>query len=123
MVLKPPFTALSLIEDGKVIPLAVTGSKRSMLLPKVPTIAESGYDKFFAGYWGGFFAPGGTSPDLIKKLHAEIVAAIQDQRVTERLLKSGVEVVGNSPQAFKQELDEEIELWRKVITESGIQPQ
>ena len=123
MVLKPPFTSLPLIEDGKVIPLAVTGSKRSMLLPKVPTIAESGYDKFFAGYWGGFFAPAGTPPEVIKKLNAEIVAAIQDKRVTEKLLKSGVEVVGNSPQAFKQELDEEIELWRKVITESGIQPQ
>jgi tripartite-type tricarboxylate transporter receptor subunit TctC len=48
LTLKPPFTALPLVQDGKDAPLALTESKRSGLLPNVPTIAELGYDKFFA---------------------------------------------------------------------------
>lgn len=123
MTLKPPFLALPLIEEGKLIPLAVTGSKRSILLPKVPTVAESGYDKFFAGYWGGFLAPASTPPGVIEKLNTEIVASIQDHRVQNMLLKNGMEVVGNSPEAFKKEIEEEIELWRKVIIGAGIQSQ
>jgi tripartite-type tricarboxylate transporter receptor subunit TctC len=123
LILKPPFTALSLVQDGKVTPLAVTGNKRSGLLPNVPTIAELGYDKFFAGYWGGFFAPAGTPTAIVNKLNSEIVAAINDKRVADRLRQSGVEVVGNSPQAFKSEIEKEIELWRNVITQSKIEPQ
>ena len=122
-MLKPPFIALPLVQDNKVTPLAVTGSNRSLLLPDVPTVAEAGYEKFEAGYWGGFFAPTGTPPVVIKKLNTEIVASIKDKRVAERLLKTGVEVIGNSPEQFRQELDSEIELWRKVINKSGIQPQ
>ena len=123
MVLKPPFTSLPLIQEGKVIPLAVTGNKRSALLPDVPTIAESGYEGFFAGYWGGFFAPAGTPPAVINKLNAEIVAAINDKRVADRLRRSGEDVVGNAPHAFSIEIEKEIELWRNVITQSGIEPQ
>lgn len=123
IMLKPPFIALPLVQDNKVTPLAVTGGNRSLLLPDVPTIAEVGYENFEAGYWGGFFAPAGTLPEVIKKLNTEIVASIKDKRVAERLLKTGVEVIGNSPEKFRQELDSEIELWRKVINESGIQPQ
>jgi tripartite-type tricarboxylate transporter receptor subunit TctC len=120
VILKPPFTSMPLINDGKVIPLAVTGLNRSKLLPNVPTIEESGYPTFLAGYWGGFLAPAKTPNDVIKKLNTELVASINDKYVTERLLKSGVEVVGNSPEEFKKELNDEIELWHKVIIDSKI---
>jgi tripartite-type tricarboxylate transporter receptor subunit TctC len=121
VILKPPFTAMPLIQDGKVVPLAVTGLNRSKLLPDVPTIDELGYKDFQAGYWGGFFAPAGTPDDVIQKLNEQIVASIRDKRVSGNLLKSGVEVIGNKPAEFKKELNDEIELWRKVITDAGLQ--
>jgi tripartite-type tricarboxylate transporter receptor subunit TctC len=93
MVLKPPFLALPLIQDGKAIPLAVTGKRRSTLLPDVPTIEESGYRDFFAGYWGGFFGPANTPRSVIDKLNSEIVASINDKRISERLHRKGVSAV------------------------------
>jgi tripartite-type tricarboxylate transporter receptor subunit TctC len=123
MMLKPPFTALPLIREGKAVALAVTGKERSVLLDAVPTISEAGYKDFVAGYWGGFFAPAGTPQAVINKLHAEIVASVRDKRVVERLRKSGEIVVANSPERFKAEIEEEIALWRAVITKSGIEPQ
>ncbi len=123
MMMKPPFTSTSLISEGKVKALAVTGKVRSSLLPDVPTVIEQGYENYVAGHWGGFFAPAGTPDDVVAKLNAEIVAAIKDPRVEESLSARGLLVIANSQEEFKAELDEEVELWRKVIADAGITPQ
>lgn len=123
VLLDPPFTAMPAIESGSTRALAVTGAKRSPLLPNVPTVAELGFPGFAAGHWGGFFVPAGTPPAVIKKLNAGIVASLQDPKVREVLRGQGLEIIGNSPDEFRKEIDDEIELWSKVIKDSGIKPE
>lgn len=123
MMMKPPFTSTSVISEGKVKALAVTGRERSVLLPDVPTVIEQGYETYVSGHWGGFFAPAGTPDDVVATLNAEIVAAIKDPRVEESLTKRGLLVIANSQAEFKAELDEEVDLWKKVITDAGIATQ
>jgi tripartite-type tricarboxylate transporter receptor subunit TctC len=123
VLLDPPFTALPAIESGSTRALAVSGEKRSPLLPNVPTVAELGFPDFAAGHWGGFFVPAGTPPAVIQKLYAGIVASLQDPKVREVLRGQGLEIIGNSPDEFRKEIDDEIELWSKVIRDSGIKPE
>lgn len=121
--LDPPFTAQPALDSGNVKALAVTSAKRSSLLPQVPTIAESGYPNFDTGHWGGFFAPAKTPDSIIKKLNTEFVAVLKDPAVQTVLRRQGLEIIGNSPEQFKKEIDDEIELWAKVIKDAGIEPQ
>ncbi len=121
--LDPPFTAQPAVDTGHAKGLAVTSAKRSSLWPQVPTIAESGYAGFDTGHWGGFFAPAGTPDNVIKKLNTEIVTVMKDPKVQEVLRRQGLEIIGNSPEQFKKEIDNEIDLWAKVIKDAGIQPQ
>jgi tripartite-type tricarboxylate transporter receptor subunit TctC len=123
VLLDPPFTAMPAIESGSTRALAVTGAKRSPLLPNVPTVAELGFPGFAAGHWGGFFVAAGTPPAVIQKLNAGIVASLQDPKVREVLRGQGLEIIGNTPDEFRKEIDEEIELWSKVIKDSDIKPE
>ena len=123
VLLDPPFTAMPAIESGSTRALAVTGARRSPLLPNVPTVAELGFPGFAAGHWGGFFVPAGTPPAVIQKLNAGIVASLQDPKVREVLRGQGLEIIGNTPDEFRKEIDDEIELWSKVIRDSGIKPE
>lgn len=123
VLLDPPFTAMPAIELGNTRALAVTGARRSPLLPDVPTVAELGFPGFAAGHWGGFSAPAGTPPAVIEKLNAAIVASLQNPKVREVLRGQGLEIIGNTPEEFRKEIDDEIELWSKVISNSGIKPE
>jgi tripartite-type tricarboxylate transporter receptor subunit TctC len=123
VLLDPPFTAMPAIESGSTRALAVTGSQRSPLLPNVPTVAELGFPGFAAGHWGGFFVPAGTPPAVIQKLNAAIVSSLQNPKVREVLRGQGLEIIGNTPDEFRKEIDDEIALWSKVIRESGIKPE
>jgi tripartite-type tricarboxylate transporter receptor subunit TctC len=120
VLLDPPFTAMPAIDSGNARVLAVTGAKRSPLLPNVSTVAELGFPGFAAGHWGGFFAPAGTPPAVIQKLNTAIVAALQNPKVREVLRAQGLEIIGNTPEEFRKEIDDEIALWGKVISDSGI---
>jgi tripartite-type tricarboxylate transporter receptor subunit TctC len=120
VLLDPPFTAMPAIQSGDTRVLAVTGARRSPLLPDVPTVAELGFAGFAAGHWGGFFVPAGTPPAVIQKLNTAIVASLQNPKVREVLRGQGLEIIGNTPEEFRKEIDEEIELWSKVIKDSGI---
>ncbi len=120
VLLDPPFTALPAIQSGNARALAVTGEKRSPLLPDVATVAELGFPGFATGHWGGFFAPAGTPGPIIQKLNTEIVAALQNPSVREVLRGQGLEIIGDTPEQFRKDIEAEIELWAKVIKDAGI---
>lgn len=122
VLLDPPFTALPAIESGNARALAVTGENRSPLLPDVATVAELGFPGFAAGHWGGFFAPAGTPPAVIQKLHAEITASLKNPQVREVLRRQGLEIIGNTPDQFRKDIEDEIAMWAKVINDAGITP-
>ncbi|MGH8612497.1 MAG: Bug family tripartite tricarboxylate transporter substrate binding protein [Gammaproteobacteria bacterium] len=105
---------------GKVRPIGVTGMKRLSELPKVPTIAESGVPGYSVTGWYGFFAPAGTSVDIVRRLHAEAVRGLNNPEVKEKLLRTGNEPVVSAPGEFEAFVRAEIAKWAKVIKESGL---
>src|SRR6185295_13562447 len=88
------------LQAGKLRALAVTSRKRSVLLPDVPTLAESGLPDYQAGSWYGVLAPAGTQRPIIERLHGTIVKALQQPDVAQRLAAEGAEVIGSTPEEF-----------------------
>jgi tripartite-type tricarboxylate transporter receptor subunit TctC len=114
----PP--ALPHIDAGKLRALAVTDAKRSTLLPRLPTVAESGWPSFEVSYWLGLMAPAGTPRDIIDRLAAESVAVLTTSDTREALAKQGAEVVTSTPDEFKTLVENDIVKWSKLIQEAGI---
>lgn len=107
-------------QAGRVVPVAVSGTKRFASLPDVPTIAESGLPGYAVTGWYGFYAPAKTSPEIIKRLHAEVVRALGDPTVKERLTVAGNEAIASTPEAFATFVRAEIAKWTKVVKETGM---
>ena len=102
------------IRAGKVKALAVTGVKRSQLMPELPTIAETlpGYN---ASGWYGLFVPAQTPRAIVARLNQEAVKALRMPDVVKTLSSQGAEPVGNSPEEFSTFVKAEIEKWAKLV--------
>ena len=111
------------VQSGKLRALAVTGSKRSPLLPQVPTLAESGVKGVDVYSWQAVVAPKGLPADVRTKLHSAIVAALNDPQVKKNLTELGFEMVGNTPEQFNRYQAEESARWKKVIETGKITAQ
>jgi tripartite-type tricarboxylate transporter receptor subunit TctC len=110
------------VKSGKVRAIAVTSAKRNAMLPDVPTIAESGVPGFETVAWFGLVAPAGTPRDVLSRLNAEVLKAMKLPDVEKRLLDSGSDLVGNSPDAADKFLRDEVEKWGKVVRAAGVKP-
>lgn len=117
----PPY--LTMLKDKKVKALAITTSKRSPLVPDLPTIAESGYPGFESVASYGFFAPAGTPKAIIDKLNKEINIVLLDPQLKEKLLALGIEIEGSSPEALQAFVNGEVDKWARVIKTSNIKPE
>jgi tripartite-type tricarboxylate transporter receptor subunit TctC len=117
-------TALPQIKGGKVRAIAVASVRRSVLLPDVPTVAESGVPGL-SGYeaysWAAFMAPAGTPKDIVHKLSADIARALNDPQVKQRLFEVGAEAAPGTPEAFAKTLHTEIAKWTQVVRTANIQ--
>ena len=111
---------LPLIQGGKLRGLAVTTAKRTPAVPHLPPIAEAGVPGFDVSSWYAFFAPAKTPPEIIRKMHADTVAALADPATKERLEQLGVVVVGSTPAELAAFLKAEMDKWAPVIKEAGI---
>jgi len=111
------------LQAGRLRPLGVSALKRVALLPAVPTLAEQGFEGFEAGSWYGFLAPAKTPREIVVRLHAEIMKAINLPEVRERLASLGAEPIGNSAEEFSAQLRSDLERWGKVVKAAGIQPE
>jgi tripartite-type tricarboxylate transporter receptor subunit TctC len=114
-------TALPHVRAGKLRGLAVTGAKRSVAAPDLPTVSEAGVPGYVHSSWIGMAAPAKTPQPILARLHAESVKIVQSPRIKSLFLKDGLESLGNTPQQFAADLKEEIEKWRKVVAAAGIQ--
>jgi tripartite-type tricarboxylate transporter receptor subunit TctC len=114
--------AWSLVESGKLHPVAVSSAKRSPVAPNVPTVAEAGVPGFEAESWLGLAAPKGTPDDVIRILNKAANQALENPKVREQLLKMGTRPVGGTPEQFTQFVENQVATWKKVIAASGIDP-
>jgi tripartite-type tricarboxylate transporter receptor subunit TctC len=103
------------VAAGKLRALAITSAQRSPLLPQVPTLAESGIKGVDVYSWQAVAAPKGLPADLKAKLHAALVASINDEAVKAKLVAQGFEVVANTPEQFTKFQADEFARWKKVI--------
>jgi tripartite-type tricarboxylate transporter receptor subunit TctC len=110
-------TVTGYIKEGRLRAIAVTTPKRFRGLPNVPTIAESGYPGYDFSSWFGILAPAGTPKPIIDRLHAEVVKALADPGVQERL--ADYEIFGSTPEEFGQLIKSEIDKTGKIIRASG----
>ena len=108
-------TAMPHLKAGKLRALAITSTKRSPLLPDVPTLEESGVKGVVVTSWQAFAAPKGIPADIKKKLYDAIVAALNDPAIKPKLLELGFEVVGNTPEQFTQFQASEYARWKNLI--------
>ncbi len=114
-------TAISLLREGALRPLAVTGPRRTDSLPGVPTVAEAAaLPGFAATVWYGLQAPRGTPPAAIARLNAAAQAMLAEAPVRARLAEIGVEPLGGSPADFTRFIADEVAAWRPVIAAAGI---
>jgi tripartite-type tricarboxylate transporter receptor subunit TctC len=109
------------VRAGRVRALAQSGEKRSPLAPDIPTVHEAGVKGYSSGTWYIVFAPAGVPPEVPALLHGEILKALKQSDVRERLQKAGVaEIIGATPEETSQFVKRETVRWEKVIRASGI---
>lgn len=114
-------TVLPHIQSGKLVALAVSGARRSSLLPAVPTVAESGFSGFDATFSLVLYAPRGVPRERVATMHAAFTAALRQPAMIERLRLTDQEVVADTPEATGARLARDSRLWGEVARKIGLQ--
>jgi tripartite-type tricarboxylate transporter receptor subunit TctC len=109
------------VRSDKLLPLAVTSAKRSLALPEVSTIAESGVPGYETASWYGMLAPTRTPRTIIDRLNREIVKIMEVPDLRARLASEGADPVGNSPDEFTEYIKLEIARWSRIVKQARIQ--
>ena len=118
--LVPLTPAIPQIKAGRLHALGVTGEKRSLAEPDIPTIAESGLPGFGVTLWYGIFAPNKTSPQVVGKFNQHILKTINSPEISKQLLRIGFEPSVSSPAELGALVLTESKLWTRVVKEAGI---
>jgi tripartite-type tricarboxylate transporter receptor subunit TctC len=113
-------SVLGHVRAGRVRGLAVTTLARAPFAPELPTIAEAGVPGFDVSSWFAFFVPAKTSPEIVKRMHADTVAALAHPPVKEKLEQLGATIIGSTPAGLAAHLKAEMGKWGPVIIEAGI---
>ena len=110
------------VRSGRVRALAVTSAKRSRLYPEIPTAAEAGLKEFEVSAWYSIVAPAGTPRTVVDRVRDEIVKALAQKDVLDRVTAEGAEPMGSTPEAFAEFMRIETAKWGRVVRISGMKP-
>jgi len=108
------------IKSGRLRVLGTSGTRRSAVLPDVPTISESGVPGYEAHNWWGILAPAGTPAPVIGKLHKDLTRVLSSRETEKRFETEGAEVVRMTPAEFGGFISAELVKWSRVAREVGI---
>ena len=113
------------VKKGILRALAVSSSKRTPLLPEVPTVSETGMglESFEVLGWFGLYAPAGTPADIVLRLNAEVNALVVQPATVQKFAELGAESLGGTPEALGAFLRSEQDKWSRIIRELGIKLQ
>ena len=120
MIFASPSTSLQHVKAGKIRALAVTTAKRSVIVPELPTIAESGVTGFDVNNWYGMAAPARTPPAVIARLNRDLVAILKTPEVSRVFIEQGIEPAPSSPEAFGRFIRAEFEKWGRVLRDAKV---
>lgn len=109
------------IKDGSLVPLAIAASKRSPLLPDVPTVSEAGMPGFEASVWYALLAPAGTAPEIVQRMNAATNAYIASDAAKALFTRLGVDAAGGTPADLKAFMAAETAKWAPVIKDAKIE--
>ncbi|MFY0634957.1 MAG: tripartite tricarboxylate transporter substrate binding protein [Vannielia sp.] len=108
------------IASGKVKVLAVLGNDRIDALPDVPSTAELGYPETEIHQWVGVFAPGGTDPEIVAKINADINEVLRNEEFIAKVTPLDWTLEQSTPEGFAAEVDQELTSWKKLAEDQGI---
>jgi tripartite-type tricarboxylate transporter receptor subunit TctC len=120
MTMGGPSALMGHIKAGKLRAIAVSSAKRSSAMPEVPTFAEAGIAGFELNEWYALFAPAKTPPEIIARLHQEVVKVLKEPEVRSTLTAMGAEPVGDSPAELQAFYLAEMERLGKLVNELGL---
>ena len=113
-------SALPQVKAGNLRGIAITTAKPSLAAPGVPTIAESGLPGYDMATWYGLVAPAKLPIDIRNRLNKELQSILADPKFKDKLIAQGADPMPGTPEQFTALLKTEIEVWRKIITQSKI---
>ena len=113
-------STLGHLQSGRLRALAVTGAKRSPILPDVPSVAEAGLKDAEVYEWNAVFAPAGTPEPIVQKLSAALQSALENPEVKGRIGQLGGEIQKGGPDAAQSFIRQQIGLWSRVVKARGI---
>jgi tripartite-type tricarboxylate transporter receptor subunit TctC len=108
-------TTVPQIKAGRVRAIAITGKKRSSLLPDLPTVAESGFPDYDVNAWYGMLAPAGTPRAIVQAVQQQVAKALQSPAVQQQIAEQGCEAVGGTPEQFGAFIASEIRKWGAAV--------
>jgi tripartite-type tricarboxylate transporter receptor subunit TctC len=114
------FTAVPFVKSGKLTALAVAGSKRSALLPDVPTLKEQGVEGVDVEQWYALFAPANTPRDVVQKLNQALNQALSDKDTIKRLEDHGADVETSTPEKLGELVKADLAKWRTVVQKAKL---
>jgi len=120
LMFAPAQAAMPNVKAGKLKVLAVTSLKRSVALPDIQTVAESGLPGFDAVGWFGLFAPAATPPEVVARISSDVNKVLSMPEIRSQIMALGSDVAGGNPEAFASFLREDQAKWAKLIKEQGI---
>jgi tripartite-type tricarboxylate transporter receptor subunit TctC len=112
--------AMAQASSGAVRMLAVSGSRRIPQIPHVPTLGESGFPDLNITAWNGLMAPARTPTAPIEQIAAEVIHALKEPKIVERLANYGADPIGSSPREFAATIAADIPLWAEAVATAGI---
>ena len=115
-----PASFVQFIKSGKLRAVAVTSARRSLFLPELPTIAETGLPGYEVTSWNGMLAPAATPADVVRRLNAEFNKIISDPEMRKRMVANGYEPVGGPPEKFGELIRTETAKWAPLVKRAGI---
>ncbi|WP_439366889.1 Bug family tripartite tricarboxylate transporter substrate binding protein [Bradyrhizobium sp. DASA03005] len=113
-------TALPYIQSGKFTVLGVASADRSALYPQAPTLREQGFPNVVAAGWYGFMVPSTTPRAVVDKLQAEVLRALAEPAIKDKLTAQGLEVRAGTAAEFGQFIDAETQKWARLIRDAGL---
>jgi len=115
-------STLPFVKSGRLRAIAVTGAKRSLAAPEVPTVAEAAFPGFEAVTWYGLFVPAGTPAAIVSKLNAEVVKILRAPDFRDWLVAQGADSVGSTPDELAAFVKTELVKYAKIVKDSGMRP-